>query len=213
MRDRRQQKQATKGLSPRTKALVLAVVAGLALAGGVEVWLVAPAAETNASLQSELDRLTADNARTEEMIADYEQFKRDADEVQRRFDEAIAAVPSEAELAAALDDLQRVTEATGVYLVRFSPGPAPTPRPAPAPGSPDAQQVPAVSARPIVAVVRSDFEGFRRLLVRLAEYPRLLTVEGFTMRPSTDQRFAVEASVSLNCYFKRTPVPPGAPGR
>ena len=82
---------------------------------------VAPQSLTNDEIRAKLELLRIENERTERMIADYETFKRDAAEVERQFAVAVAAVPDQAELAGALEDLEGVTAASGMSLTRFTP--------------------------------------------------------------------------------------------
>lgn len=186
--------------NPRRRAL-RAIVAGLAAAtvlyALVEWQLFQARAAENETLRAKLDLIRLDNANTEQMIADYDDFKTEADAVEARFATALAAVPTEAELAGALDDLQRVTAASGVSLVRFTPS-APTAKPVSPPTA-------AVQARPITVAVRCSFDDYRDLLTRLAAYPRLLTVESFSMKGASSGKYTIEASIGLNCYFKEAP--------
>lgn len=207
--------QPDGGGKPR---LTTAIAAGLAVAAVLYIageWaLMQPRASENEDLVAKLEVLRIENARTEQMIAGYGDFKHEADEVERRFDTALAAVPTEAELASVLEDLEAVTSASGVSLVRFTPATAASPR-APAPAKSDAHAAsPArvtVESRPIAAVVRCGFDDYRELLARLASYPRLLTVESFSMKSAAAGRYTVEAAVEMNCYFKKAPAEALAP--
>jgi hypothetical protein len=196
-------------LQPRT------VVAGAALGTLVllvgEWSLVQPRVRANDDLRAKVDALRVENARTETMIAEYERFKREAEEVERQFAAALESVPSEAELAGALEDLEQVTKASGVNLVRFTPQPAPRPpiaKPAtarPAAGKPAVVTAPpvALQARSITIALRGRFAEVRGLLERLAGYERLLTVEGLKLRTATLGPYTLEATVDLKCYYKR----------
>ncbi len=192
--------------SPRSRALK-AAVAGLAVASALyalgEWQLFQARAAENETLRAKLDLIRLDNANTEQMIAGYDDFKREADEVEARFATALAAVPTEAELAGALDDLQRVTAASGVSLVRFTPA-APSAKPASPPTA-------AVQARQITVAVRCSFDDYRELLARLAAYPRLLTVESFSLKGASAGEYSIDASIGLNCYFKKAPPESVAP--
>lgn len=192
--------------SPRSTALK-AIVAGLAAAAvlyGLGEWQLFQArAAENETLRARLDLIRLDNANTELMIADYDDFKSEADAVEARFATALSAVPTEAELAGALDDLQRVTAASGVSLIRFTPSGS-TATPASSPTAPPASSA-AVHARQITVAVRCSFDAYRDLLARLAAYPRLLTVESFSMKGASAGEYTIEASIGLNCYFKEAP--------
>lgn len=181
-----------------------AIVAGLVLgtlALLASEWLVVrPRVEENAVARARLEVLEIENERTERMIADYERFKREAEEIEQQFAVAVEAVPSEAELAGALEDLEGVTTASGMRLVRFAPQ-----ADAPAPASASA----AIRSQPITIALRGTYVDFQRLLGRLAGYERLLTVEGFRMRSATAGPFTLEATVDLKCYFKQAPDPVG----
>jgi Tfp pilus assembly protein PilO len=187
----------------RWRTAVAGLLAGVALLGLAEWLSFGARARANADLATRLGTLQAENARTEEMIARYDEFEREADRIEAEYQSALLAVPTEAELAGALDDLERVTGSAGVELVRFVPGPLAAPKPnAPTTAAPTG---PAIQSRPITAVVRCSFAGFRDLLGRLAAYPRLLTVESFAMRPATDGRYSVETTVAMNCFYKQAP--------
>lgn len=202
-------RSAPRGAPPRARiamSLALGLLAGAALAAAGEWALVGPRTEANTKLGGQLERLRAENRKTELMVADYDAFRRDAAEIERRFASALASVPTEAELAAALQDLERVAAASGVSLVRFAPGaPARAPAATPVKGGAAAAAPVQISARPISVVVRSGFRDFRALLERLSTYPRLLTVDGFTMKSSNAGGYTLEASIALKCYFKQTP--------
>ena len=113
----------------------------------------------NDEAEAALALIRADNDRTEQLLSDYDAFKRDAEDTERRFSQAIAAVPTEAELAGALQDLEGVTRDAGVSLVRFAPaaprdnGSSRNTPVAPKPGVP-AQPQPSINARQIAVVVR-----------------------------------------------------------
>jgi Tfp pilus assembly protein PilO len=179
-------------------AIGSAVVAALAIAA-FELLAVQSIHNESARTRQALAKLRDENAKTERMVADYDAFKRSAEQVDRDFDVAIAAVPEEAELASALEDVERVTAAAGVNLVRFTPSAA-------ARGAKPATKAAggvALGARPVAILVRSSFSGYRDLLDRLATYPRLLTVERFAMRSSPSEDYSLEASITLNCYYKK----------
>lgn len=187
----------------RPLAVLLGALVGLAAWGGAEATTLGTKAEANGRERAKLEALKAENARTEAMIADYDRFEQEAARTEAEYAVAIAAVPTEAELAGALDDLQRVTAASGVSLARFSPRPA-------APGAPNAL---GLESRPIDLSLRCGFPEYRALLRRLAEYPRLLTVESFAMRSANDGPYTIEATVGLNCYFKPAPAAATPAGR
>lgn len=198
-------------LRPSRNLLLRSVAAGL-LTGMAALamfcWVVvSPRARANDEAAAALASLHEENERTERALADYEAFKRDADATDKRFTDAIAAVPTEAEFAGALQDIETLTKASGVSLVRFAPA-APSIPPAgpPKPGkSPNGAVVAPVTARPIAVVVRCGFDDFQSLLGRLAAYPRLLTVESFRMRGANRDGFTVEAALTLDCYYKPAP--------
>jgi Tfp pilus assembly protein PilO len=185
---------------PRT--LVTGLVLGTLAFLACEWLVVRPRAQANDEARARLEVLKIENERTERMIAEYESFKRDAAEIEQQFAVAVEAVPSEAELASALEDLEGVTTASGMRLVRFSPQPS-------APRSASAPPPAAIESQPITIALRGTYVDFQRLLGRLAGYERLLTVEGFRMRSATAGRFTLEATVDLKCYFKRVPDPVG----
>ncbi len=196
----------------RTVALAagLGVVAGLLSWVALEIGLIRPLASEADRLATELQRVRDDNGRTEAMIANYEAFRREAESVEAEYAEALAAVPSEAELAAALADVERVTGAAGVRLVAFEPAKA-TPKPPPpmpATGQEPAVSQPVVEARPVSVVIHTRYEPTQALLDRLATYPRLLTVESFSLKSHNSGAFTTEASLTLNCYFKTAPATP-----
>ena len=196
-------------LQPRTVVAGAALGTFLLLVG--EWSLVQPRVHANDDLRAKVDALRVENARTETMIAEYERFKREAEEVERQFAAALESVPSEAELAGALEDLEQVTKASGVNLVRFTPQAAPRPpatRPATArsaAGKPPVVATPpvALQARSITIALRGRFAEVRGLLERLAGYERLLTVEGLKLRTATLGPYTLEATVDLKCYYKR----------
>ncbi len=192
------------------RPIATGVIAG-ALAASLFGWFVVrPRMRANDEAEAALALIRADNDRTEQLLSDYDAFKRDAEDTERRFSQAIAAVPTEAELAGALQDLEGVTRDAGVSLVRFAPaalrdnGSSRNTPVAPKPGVP-AQPQPSINARQIAVVVRCGFGDYQSLLGRLASFPRLLTVEGFRMRSANRDGFTIEASLTLNCYYKQAP--------
>jgi Tfp pilus assembly protein PilO len=181
-------------------AVLAGLFVGAVVYAAAELALLQPRAADNATLAAEVEVVRIDNARTEQMVGDYDAFRAEADRVEAEFRATLEAVPTEAELATALEDVEGVTAASGVSLVRFVPG-AGAPAPPAATGSDGVR----IEARPITASVRCTFGEFRDLLGRLATYPRLLTVEGFTMKSATSGRFTIEATVAMNCYYKQAP--------
>jgi Tfp pilus assembly protein PilO len=198
----------------RRRAVVRATVVGALAAAavfGMAEWLAFRSiASANHELRARLELLRLENERTEQMIARYDEFEREAEVAEAEFAAALAAVPTEAELAGALDDLERVTEASGVSLVRFTPGARPAPL---TPGPTPASDAPPLQSRPISVSVRSGFREVRSLLERLAAYPRLLTVESFSMRSSNRGPYTLEASLGMSCYFKRPPAEATPPAK
>lgn len=194
----------------RRTALVtggLAVLSGLLAWGVVEYVAIRPLSADADRLAVELKAVRDENGRTEAMIANYEAFRLEAERVEADYAEALAAVPSEAELAAALADVERVTGASGVKLVAFEPAKV-TPKPpvAKAPDAATASTPPVpVEARSVSVRIHSRYEPTQSLLDRLAGYPRLLTVESFTLRALNTGVYTTEASLTLNCYYKVAP--------
>lgn len=188
-------------------AAALGLLAGLFIWGVLEFVSIRPLAADADRLAAELQAVRDENGRTESMIANYETFRLEAERVEADYSDALAAVPSEAELAAALADVERVTGASGVKLVAFEPGKqAPKAAVAKAPtaaGAPEPQAT--VEARPVAVVIHSRYEPTQSLLDRLATYPRLLTVESFSLRSHNTGTFTTEASLILNCYYKVAP--------
>lgn len=195
--------------SRRTTAVAaaLGLLAGLLIWGVLEFVSIRPLSADADRLAAELRAVRDENGRTESMIANYETFRLEAERVEADYSDALAAVPSEAELAAALADVERVTGASGVKLVAFEPAKV-APKPAVAKSS-NAQRAPApqaaVEARPVSVVIHSRYEPTQSLLDRLATYPRLLTVESFSLRSHNTGAFTTEASLILNCYYKVAP--------
>jgi Tfp pilus assembly protein PilO len=193
------------------RSIVLAasfgVLAGLVAWGALEVIAIRSLAADADRLSSELQAVRDENSRTESMIANYEAFRVEAERVEADYADALAAVPSEAELAAALADVERVTGASGVKLVAFEPGkPAPIAAVAKAPtATGDPAPSATVEARPVAVVIHSRYEPTQLLLDRLATYPRLLTVESFSLRSHNSGAYTTEASLILNCYYKVAP--------
>ena len=187
----------------RRRAVVAGIAAACAVFGAAEWQVMQERAAENARLAARRDALRIENARTEQMIVGYDEFARESDRLEREFAAALEAVPTEAELAGAVDDLERVAAASGVNLVRFVPA---TPR---APGAKSGPAV-TVQSRPITIGVRCAFDDYRELLSRLAAYPRLLTVESFSMKSASAGRYSLEATIGLNCYFKQVPAEAGA---
>lgn len=220
--ERARSKNSARREEPNARrSIVLAacfgVLAGLLAWGALEFVAIRPLSADADRLASELQAVRDENGRTESMIANYEAFRVEADRVEADYAEALAAVPSEAELAAALSDVERVTGASGVKLVAFEPGKlapkpvvakAPTVTGAPAPSA-------TVEARSVAVLIHSRYEPTQQLLDRLATYPRLLTVESFSLRSHNTGAYTTEASLILNCYYKVAPpvVPATAPGR
>jgi Tfp pilus assembly protein PilO len=193
----------------RLLALAAGVAVGLVLAALCEWQVVQPLVAENERVAAELAAARSENERTEQMVADYETFKADAEAIERQFAVALEAVPTEAELAGALQDLERVAEASGVDLVRFSP----TPPTSSANAAGDTHGGVQVSAAPISVVVRADFATYKNLLARVASYPRLLAVDGFTVRAARSGSHTLEAALSLKGYYKQAPVAAGTPTR
>ncbi len=195
--------------SRRTTAVAaaLGLLAGLLIWGVLEFVSIRPLAADADRLAAELQAVRDENGRTESMIANYETFRLEAERVEAEYSDALAAVPSEAELAAALADVERVTGASGVKLVAFEPAKI-SPKPSVAKSS-NAAGAPApqaaVEARPVSVVIHSRYEPTQSLLDRLATYPRLLTVESFSLRSHNTGAFTTEASLILNCYYKVAP--------
>lgn len=207
----RSKKEARREEPNSRRSIVLAaclgVLAGLFTWGVLEFVVIGPLAADADRLSSDLQAVRDENSRTESMIANYEAFRVEAERVEADYAEALSAVPSEAELAAALADIERVTGASGVKLVAFEPAKqaskAAVTKGTTASGAPAPQ--PTIEARPVAVVIHSRYEPTQSLLDRLSTYPRLLTVESFSLRPHNTAGYTTEASLTLNCYYKVAP--------
>lgn len=209
---------AEKVLFPKKlrKPLLAGLAAGLvlfALGDWAIVWGLSTKA---ANRRTQLAALARENADLEALIGTpeaYDEFKRACEQEQQQFDQALSVVPSEAELASALEDLREVMERTKVDLVSFTPAPAPQPspaKPASKPAAPGAVPVAPppfqLQARAIDVTCRADFRGYQALLSALAGNQRLLTTEGFSMQSIPMERgFTLRSRMSLRCYFKAVP--------
>jgi hypothetical protein len=102
-----------------------AAVAGCALAlalGALGEWqLVAPVAAARDEVGARLEALAAENRRSEETLAGYDEFLREKAEVESRFREATAAIPTTEQLPSVLADVEALTAASNVRLVSFLP--------------------------------------------------------------------------------------------
>ncbi|MCC6743951.1 MAG: hypothetical protein IT175_08820 [Acidobacteria bacterium] len=203
--------------STAVRAILAGAGIGVLLAAGGEFAMVRAKAAETASLRTMLQAKSRENADLEAIIGTpeaYDAFKAQCDAELLEFDEALAAVPSEQELAAALTDLEGVMKASGVNLVSFSPGKATAPAapatdkpadPKPKATDPSAapQAAPAIQARPIDVTVLASFRSYQALLNALAGHPRVLTTEGFTMTSSTERPpYTIKSKLALKVYFK-----------
>jgi len=214
--------EPTDSLLPkwRVKAIGIGLAVGAVLFAIGDYTLVWGTTDAVANMRTQLAALESDNGKIEAMVepSAYEAFKQQCAEEEKEFQTALEAVPSEAELAAALKDLENVMGSTGVNMIRFTPGPAPAkPAPAPAPdatpGKPGEAPAPPqvqISARPIEVEVAANFRSYQALLNALAGNQRLLTVEGFTMSTlpggsDARSRVTLKAKLALKGYFKQIP--------
>ena len=236
-------KQTTAAPAPmlskeRMRALLVGLGIGVVLVAAGEYAFVSAESAKATNLQTMVDAKRRENVSLEALIGTpeaYDEFKKQCENEQVEFEQALGAVPSEQELAAALTDLEAVMKSTGVNLVSFTPGKAiananlaqPAPpvasRDAAAakdakkdPKGPDAKdEAPApvtIQARPIDVTVLANFRSYQALLNALAGHSRVLTTEGFTMSSdSTRPPYSMKSKIALKVYFKQVPAEAAAP--
>ena len=211
---------AEKVLMPRrlVRPLIAGLAAGLLLGALGDYLVVWPESAKAANRRTQLAALARENEDLESLIGTpeaYDAFKRSCDAEQQQFDQALSIVPSEAELAAALEDLRSVMTRAKVDLVSFTPAPLPPPgpaaaKPSPKPGQPVPPPPPIqIQARTIDVTARADFRSYQALLAALAGNQRLLTTEGFSMQSIPAERgFTLRSRMTIRCYFKTFPPAP-----
>lgn len=221
----------------RMRALLVGLGLGAALLFTGDYFLVGGESAKAASLQTMVDAKRRENVELEQLIGTpeaYDAFRRQCETEQVEFEQALGAVPSEQELAAALTDLEQVMKSTGVNLVSFTPGKAiananlgapadpggaaadPKKDPKKDPKGADAKDAPpapvTIQARPIDVTVLASFRSYQALLNALAGHSRVLTTEGFTMSSDTTRPpYTIKSKIALKVYFKQIPAEAATP--
>lgn len=217
----------------RLRALLVGLGIGIVLSATGDYALVSGESASAASLHTMVEAKRRENTQLEALIGTpeaYDAFKQQCESEQVEFEQALDAVPSEQELAAALTDLEEVMKATGVNLVSFSPGKAIANANLGAPSDPNAPTAAAdpkkpatkdpksadpkdaapapvtIQARPIDVTVLASFRSYQALLNALAGHSRVLTTEGFTMSSdSTRPPYTMKSKLAVKVYFKAVP--------
>ena len=177
----------------RARAAGAATLLGLLAAGVGEYLVVRPLAKERDDKRALRATIEAKNRENEAVLVGYEAFLREKADVDRRFESVTAAVPTDAELASVLDSIGSLAAESGMHLVNFTPDPPKKPGGA------------ALEQRTARFLVRGGFDGLKRFVRLLGEYPRMLTVGSVTVKTSAQEGFTLEAAVAITCYFKATP--------
>lgn len=203
---------------------------GIGLIGGAVLaisfaWVATvPTFEEAKRVSKEAAALAAENEKSRQVVQQHEAFAAEEAEIDRRFQEVLGQVPTEAEMETVLAGMGSLADGTGATISEFKPGkpkPILPPAPAPAPGEkagpvPPQAVLAALSEQPVFVEVRSDMNRLRVLLRKFVAHERLIAVRKFEIR----QRDAVtdgdtlEASLEAVTFSKRVdevaPVPPDA---
>jgi len=209
-------------LEPATIGLGLA--AGTLLAAAFFWFATEPAFGEARRLAEETRVLAAENEKSRQTVEEHERFAAEEAEVDRRFQEVIGQVPTEAEMETVLAGMGSLADGTGATITEFAPGkpkPILPPAPPPAPGEKPAPVAPqvllaALNEQPVLVEVRSNMDRLRALLRKYAAHERLIAVRRFTVRSrenATDGD-TLEASLDAVTFSKKVdpvaPVPPDA---
>jgi Tfp pilus assembly protein PilO len=184
-------------LDPRIlRPLILSTLVGIIAAGGVEYVAVSPILANRDDLLAARNALAMANRENEATLVGYEEFLEKKADVDRRFEIATAAVPTDAELATVLESIRSLAVDARMQLSSF------TPEPVKSRGSTALEQ------RRVSVLVRGGYDQLKTFLAQLGSFPRMLTVENVHIKPSTLPEFTVEAAITITCYAK--PVPAAA---
>ena len=198
------------------RAVFMGALAGALFLALCEWQIVAPIAEARDELRSSLEALAAENHESEMTLAGYDQFLAHKAEVDRRFEQATAAIPTSEQLPSVLNDVEELADTSRVHLVSFTPEAAkPVTIPAAPPeGQPDGQPALVLRERNIRIVVRSNYRDFESLMSACSTFPRLLTVNRFSARTAeATSAYTMEVSLGLTAYYKDAPAAASPPAR
>lgn len=198
-------------LSDRRLVVPFVVAVGFAIfaSAAVEYSVMRPQVDAALEVSQRADLLAIENQKNEATLGDYEQFLERKRVTDARYDEAVMAIPTEAELPNILASLEDLSKSTGATLVSYTPA---------NPEKNKAQKTTPPSmlgTRAVTVVIRGDYQHVQNLLQALGAYSRILTVERLSAREASDVGARCEATIDLTCYFKQAQnaaLPqPGAP--
>jgi Tfp pilus assembly protein PilO len=176
------------------RGAVAATVIGIAGAVAVELVVVTPIATERDGRLAAGAAVAAENRANEAVLVGYEAFLREKGDVDRRFEAAISAVPTDAEMASVLDSIGALAAQARMHLVSFTPDVQKPPSGAP------------LEPRSARFLVRGGFDQLKTFVRSLGDYPRLLTIESISVKTSAKEGYTLEAAVAITCYFKKTPI-------
>jgi Tfp pilus assembly protein PilO len=201
-------------LEPLTdwQPIVLGLMAA-ALASGLIYWLsILPAEAELAAITTSVRALEAKNALDKTVFDEAKAYQARLAEKLVEFEDVSAQISLEAERERVVGDIENISSTIRGGYVRWT---VYEPRQVV-----DLQKkqdgVPSVSAVPIHTEWVGNWVGFKRILAAYTYYPKLLTVQSFSMKARDDARGgheSLEAKMELQSFFKRysEPRPPAFP--
>jgi Tfp pilus assembly protein PilO len=173
---------------------IVAVLLAVASAATGERVLVSPVVDECDSVRAERDRLAARNAADEATLAGYEAFLKQKEDTDRRFAEATAAIPTQAEIASVLGAVRDLATDSQMRLVSFSPA-----------GGHATKEADGLYRIKASAVLRGRYSDLRTFFDSVADFPRLLAVDSFSATRTQASEGSLDATIGLTCFYKALP--------
>ena len=191
--------------------IILGVLIILLLIVGYYFLLLAPIQARMAVLVEERESKEQQLAQLEREVAQLEEVRRNAPQIERELLEVSKRIPTQPEVSTFVVQVEEIAEAAGVTQLSIQPG-----APEPPPGGGDFQRI------PITMTFEGTYEQLQDFMNRLLNLVRLVAVNEIVYEPvqqegeetvveSVEELLAVEITAEI--YFQPTEVPSGpAPG-
>ena len=188
--------------------LILGILIIVILIVGYYFLLLSPLRQTYADRVQERSEKQAQLQDLQQQVADLEEIRRDAPNIERQLLEFSKRIPTQPEIPTLVVQVEEVARLSGVTQLSIAPG-----APAPPPGGGDFQTI------PVTMTFVGTYEELQDFMLRLLDLSRLVTVNSVTYDKAEEEGEATDVNagverklqvqIEAEVYFQPTGVPSG----
>ena len=189
--------------------LILGILIIVILIVGYYFLLLSPLRQSYADRVQERSDKEAELQQVQQQVADLEEIRRNAPNLERQLLEFSKRIPTQTEIPTLVVQVEEVARLAGVTQLSISPG-----APAPPPGGGDFQTI------PVTMTFEGTYEELQDFMLRLLDLSRLVTVnsvtyeqveqeEGETTNVDAGVERELQVQIEAEVYFQPSGVPSG----